>query len=515
MKKKLVIILILILLLPMIAIGILGVKVARDDSALIDRQRSQVISDDLSAAAMRMDTVLTRRAQEFHGLCRQPDVHRDALLNAADTQPFVRQFFVIDKNGKLTYPALDENATDDEKAFMDRTAHLWSHRFPFRSRQEDTPADGGSGFKTFYRNRGLQFIYWSGRKNGQVIGFEVEKTMLIADLIDALSQAEQSPPAEKQIRLIAENGNTVYQYGGFSPRANMLPVMEKTLPAPFASWRLQYFAPPVAHSTGLTTQTIILLLIIGIGLLMVLGLGAYFLMATNRASRLATQQVNFVNQVSHELKTPLTNIRLYAELLAEQLDEDDERQQRYIENITSESQRLGRLIQNVLSFARSNRSALQLKYSNGRVDDVIADTLIPFRASLERLAIRVETDFNAADDILLDQDLVKQVLTNLISNVEKYAADGNWLRIQSLLTGTEAKIIVSDKGPGIRAHQKEMIFAPFTRLDNKITEGATGTGIGLSISRALARLHGGDVVLQQGDTGAVFEFGFSVKRDDV
>ncbi|MBN2718180.1 MAG: HAMP domain-containing histidine kinase [Deltaproteobacteria bacterium] len=512
MKKRLAIVLILIVLLPLIAIAILGIKVARDDRQLMTQQYRRMVDSELAGTLALIETALGQRTRQFEKLCSQRSPSPNVLRDATDAEPFVRQFFIVNKEGKLAYPVNDNNASEAEQAFLKRTAHLWTQRFPFRSSNEKTMPNTGSGFHTYYWNRGLQFVFWAGHQSGQVIGFEVEKTMLLADLIDVLPQTDLQGISDKRVRLTSENGKTLYQYGGFSPAARTAPISEQALPPPFGSWRLQYFAPQQLKSTGLATSTISTLMLIGILLLVVLALGAYFLLAYNRESQLAMQQVNFVNQVSHELKTPLTNIRMYAELLADQLDQDDDIQQRYIRNVTTESQRLSRLIQNVLSFAGSNRNRLVLRPSEGCLDDVITASLAPFRPALDRLSIAVETDLNAAELVIFDTDLVGQVLTNLISNVEKYASSGQRLRIQSNLNGTHARIRVEDNGPGIAPHQRQKIFLPFNRLENQITEGATGTGIGLTISRSLARLHGGDLCVLNSTMGALFEFQFSVKR---
>ena len=512
MKKKLAIILALILLLPIFAIGFLGLQVAQNDSQLIARQHRKMVSGELQSALSLVESAMTHRTRQFEQLCALQSTSPEALLQKADEAPFVRQYFVINSRGQLKYPVPNKFNTEAEKKFLESTAHLWTHRFPFKSSSEKAPANGGSGYHPFYWNRGLQFIFWTGTPDGKRIGFEVEKMMLISEIIGTLPQTPVAQSDDKQIRLVSENGKTMYQYGGYVPPENAQPVAEVALPVPLGSWRLQYFAPPLATDSGLTTRTVIILLVIGTLLLMVLALGAYFIHQYNRESRLAAQQVNFVNQVSHELKTPLTNIRMYSELLAEQLDEEDDTQQRYISHITTESQRLSRLIENVLSFARNNRNKLVLHPSQGCVDEVIAETLAGFRPSLTRLSIAVETSLDARETVIFDKDVVRQVLTNLISNVEKYAHEGKWIKIESKFSQTDVHVTVTDNGPGISPRQRETIFKPFARLDNKVTQRAAGTGIGLGIARTLAKLHGGDLTVKNCEAGAAFEFKFSVQR---
>ena len=241
----------------------------------------------------------------------------------------------------------------------------------------------------------------------------------------------------------------------------------------------------------------------------VLALAIYFYREQAREMREAAQRVSFVNQVSHELKTPLTNIRMYAELLDRDLpdspaDSDDNRLRRYLDVIVFESQRLSRLIGNVLSFSRSRRDALELHRQFGVVDDVVRRVLDQFQPALEAKNIRVDFMPAAPASASFDIDSLEQMLGNLVSNVEKYAASGGVLQVASSQTGARVQITVQDGGPGLPASEARRVFEPFYRANNRLTEGVSGTGIGLTISRELAKLHGGDLELLPCDHGARF-----------
>jgi signal transduction histidine kinase len=173
--------------------------------------------------------------------------------------------------------------------------------------------------------------------------------------------------------------------------------------------------------------------------------------------------------------------------------------------IVSESQRLSRLIGNVLTFARKQNDKLTLHPAAGNVDQCIQFVLDHFRAALE--SKRVHIVFNAAANtaVEFDRDALEQILGNLFSNVEKYAAGGGLMEVTSRQSGSSTSIVVSDHGPGIPKGQEEKIFDPFHRLSNKLSDGVTGTGIGLSIARDLARKHGGDLKAVASEAGARFE----------
>lgn len=225
-----------------------------------------------------------------------------------------------------------------------------------------------------------------------------------------------------------------------------------------------------------------------------------------RAQRLAEQRVSFVNRVSHELGTPLTNILLNLELGIEALDaERPQDTRRRLDFVLEETRRLARLVRNVLVFSRRERGKLKVNPAPCVPDEVITAVLNQFGPVLARAGIAVENRASAAETIFCDTDALAQIVANLVSNVEKYAASGKWLGIESSLAEDTLVIRVSDRGPGIPAEARERIFHPFERVVNAVHDGITGTGLGLAIARDLAELMGGTLQLVAADKGAVFE----------
>jgi len=199
--------------------------------------------------------------------------------------------------------------------------------------------------------------------------------------------------------------------------------------------------------------------------------------------------------VSHELRTPLTNIRMFGEMLSAELPEDDARAQAHAHIIVEESQRLGRLIGNVLAFARESKGTLRLEPRRVSLDDVVREVLAQFQPLLAAKGVAVEATLAAPTIAELDADVVTQVLGNLLGNVEKYAANGGRVEVRTAEGPGQRRIDVHDGGPGIPPVHAERIFEPFFRLQDRPNAGVSGTGIGLGIARDLARLHGGDLVL--------------------
>lgn len=193
-------------------------------------------------------------------------------------------------------------------------------------------------------------------------------------------------------------------------------------------------------------------------------------------------------------------------------DESD-RARAHLSVITSESSRLSRLINNVLSLARLRRDATRMRRQVASVDRIINGVVDQFRPSLNELKIAIWLDLETPQPVMVDVDAVEQMLGNLFSNVEKYAADGPQLRISSRRYEELTVIDVVDAGPGIPKEFAQRVFVPFERASNQL-ESATGTGIGLAIAQGLARRHGGDLVFVEKNEGAHFRLSIHTPSAD-
>jgi signal transduction histidine kinase len=251
-----------------------------------------------------------------------------------------------------------------------------------------------------------------------------------------------------------------------------------------------------------------LLLLLASLALVLIGLAIYLYREQTRELRQAAQKVEFVGQVSHELKTPLTNIRMYAEMLEDQVD-DDPQQQGYLKVIINESQRLSRLIGNVLNFSRTP----QLHLQHVDIDTLVKQTLDHFLPGYQSRGIEVHTDLQARSSVESDHDMLEQILNNLFSNVEKYAAEGKRVDVVTRQKDNQLIITVRDYGPGIPASEHRKIFEAFYRINNGLTEGVSGTGIGLTIARQQAQRLGGELVLIEVSPGACFELCLPITKE--
>jgi signal transduction histidine kinase len=225
-----------------------------------------------------------------------------------------------------------------------------------------------------------------------------------------------------------------------------------------------------------------------IGLLLcAIGIGGWLIWRDlGRQVRLARQKTDFVSNVSHELKTPLTSIRMFSELLANNPDPD--RQKRYSEIIVNESSRLTRLINNVLDFARMERGETRYKREIFDLNELVRETLKGFRPNFASDGVD-----STSLPVLGDRDAIAQVLLNLLSNAEKYGDGRIDVTTQREENGL-AKVQVSDRGPGVPHGSEQKIFQQFYRAHNSLNSGIQGAGLGLTLARQIARANGGDVI---------------------
>ncbi len=236
-------------------------------------------------------------------------------------------------------------------------------------------------------------------------------------------------------------------------------------------------------------------------------LGMVVFLNQRRDEVIAVRRVSFVNRVSHELRTPLTNILLNIDLATELADDNPDESRRRLDLVRIEARRLGRLIENVLTFSRIEEEKMENRAVPCIPSEIISSVIDSFLASFERRGLSIgRSDENADSPCLCDPDALAQIVGNLLSNIEKYVP-GGIVRIETKVADGELTIRVADQGPGIPHDAAERIFRPFERIHSVVNEGASGTGLGLSIAREQAQRLGGQLTLvpSGAEGGACFE----------
>lgn len=229
---------------------------------------------------------------------------------------------------------------------------------------------------------------------------------------------------------------------------------------------------------------------------------------------LARQQQDFVSAVSHELKTPLTSIRMYGEML-KQGWVSEEKRQAYYEYIHDESERLSRLISNVLQLARITRNEPRFDPKVVKVGALLDSVESKISAQIERAGFRLRTartDEADQAEISVDEDCFMQIIINLVDNAIKFSKGASAKAIElgsSCDADGRVSISVRDFGPGIARDQRKKIFQLFYRSESELTRETVGTGIGLAIVHQLTTAMRGSVDLVNAEPGAEFRVSFA------
>jgi signal transduction histidine kinase len=246
-----------------------------------------------------------------------------------------------------------------------------------------------------------------------------------------------------------------------------------------------------------------------LGALIVFGLWALYRVVATQLE-FARRQSNFVAAVSHELKTPLTAIRMHGEMLQEGLVESPEKAQEYYKTITGQAERLSRLIGNVLWLSKIEKST-PVEPTVGNLAETIESAVTAIRPHVEKSGFELQLMLpGQMPRALFDADSVEQILFKLVDNAVKYGsgAEDKRLTISAEVTEQHVSICIRDRGPGIPESERQKIFEAFYRLEDELTRKNTGTGLGLALVSDLAARMNAKVRAQNAQPGlaVVVEF---------
>lgn len=344
----------------------------------------------------------------------------------------------------------------------------------------------------------LMFWYRPPRDPQLVFGAQLQLPQLIADLRPVV-HVEAPLHEEVCVALLDDAARPLaVSHPGFQPASWKRPFVATEIGEALPHWEMAvYLRDPskLGQSAQALTLTISLLVAV---LLLAIGVGGWLLVTDlRRQLTLARQKTDFVSNVSHELKTPLTSIRMFSELLAEGRVTDVAKQRNYLQVITAEAARLTRLINNVLDFSRLERGEKKYAFTRCDLGAVVTETVETYRPHLEQAGFKLELDTPPAPVFVNgDRDALAQVLVNLLSNAEKYANGQKEIRVELRQCAQPLPFLelrVLDRGLGVPPGTEERIFEQFYRAHDSLSSGIQGSGLGLTLARQIARAHGGEV----------------------
>jgi two-component system phosphate regulon sensor histidine kinase PhoR len=227
--------------------------------------------------------------------------------------------------------------------------------------------------------------------------------------------------------------------------------------------------------------------------------------------RLERARRELTANVSHELRTPLTSIKGFAETLLGGAMRDEPTCRRFLEIIDQETNRLVKLVDDLLDLSRLESKRLSLELGQVRMADVVTDAVLAMKPLAGHRALELQPS-EADVTVLADRDRLAQVLTNLVDNAIKFTADGGHIAVGWRAMNGEVEVIVADDGPGIQPADLPHVFERFYKADRARAAVRPGTGLGLAITKHIIEAHGGRIRVASAP-GAGTTFAFTLPRD--
>jgi two-component system phosphate regulon sensor histidine kinase PhoR len=305
-----------------------------------------------------------------------------------------------------------------------------------------------------------------------------------------------------RVAVVDDKGNQLKEmvFGGSFPLSNERFLYDEPLGRQLYAFSLR-IAPNEETMRGIekdiARQRVIRPLLVGLATIIIaVGMGIVLtsVITERRTSRLKS---DFIANVSHELKTPLSLIRMFGEMVATGRHKGEETAREYGSIITRESERLSHLIDNVLDFARLERGKASYDFAEGDLAAVLERALdvCRYRLEKERLKLRTRVERHLPQ-VRMDENALTLVILNLVDNAVKYGADGGVVEVTLDRVPGGVSLSVRDYGPGIPAEEQLRIFERFYRAQSARDRNVRGSGIGLALVRHIAEAHGGHVSVE-------------------
>ncbi len=470
-------------------------------------------------------------------------VMRDALRES----PYVTSFFVWTERGPnsnkwLAYDqqSLAQPAGDIEGRF--REDNVFGAKLLPRLRQLVKTRMAIVAFteqvngRTYYVQAQLRFESFARERMTSVVGLVVDAERLRTEFIPALlrdrlanvPQPVGFPALEAAV--LAEDGSRIFES---DPSRHVdVPVDERNFAIIFFDKELAAFAVPYEQQheiwglrTGYGPQSIpeivsastrpqmalmvVLAVAMSLGVFLVAGAAA-------REVRVAEIKSNFVASVSHDLKTPLALIQLFAETLELGRVRTPERAQEYYRIINGEAKKLTRLIENILDFSRMEAGLRPYRMEPADLSEVVTRVLARMETQFSQGNFVVQTDIaTALPRVLADEGATEQAIENLLANAIKYSGEAKRIEVRAQRNGDHVEISVTDHGVGISRREQGRIFRKFYRVQRELGGGPQGTGLGLAIVDHTMRGHDGFVrVSSEPQQGSTFTLHFPIPGEN-
>jgi signal transduction histidine kinase len=462
----------------------LGYLSLRRWEAAAELQLREQARDVAAMAAEKVEMAVVRAEQDaiatLQAVAMDPGFGPEAVQAWQSRNPLFGSVYLCDRHGRVLYPT--RLSRDDAEVVTALRAEISQKFWERGGRRQHLEAHG---------HLILAAVISGSSRGPLLVGLRRDEQALNREVLEkALGGAE----GKGALAVLDGAGRPVF---ASRPLDDASPVLTVPFGEALPAWRVALYQPAGLSPRDMVRRQAMIFMAAFALLLLVIAAG---LVATyrlvRRESEIARLKSDFVANVSHDLKTPLSLIRMFAETLEMDRVPDAQRRREYYGVLTRESERLSRLIDNVLDFSRIESGRQRYQIAPGPVEPIIHEVLESFRHALAQRGFTVDVSIDPdLPDVPLDPEAVKQALANLVDNAVKYSAERRCVRVGARREGAGVLIEVADEGIGIPVSERERIFEKFYRIGRSETQGRRGSGVGLALVKHIVEAHGGRVTV--------------------
>lgn len=500
LRKKLTILAIVGVLLPLLALSYMQYQSLTE----LQNKTKGAFKDNLRQGFTIVEQRMTQRLEDLgaqtlspidnmlvpEGANSSPDPASDLAKHLADVKrahPEIENIFVFNYPGELlkTHPAnanilflFDQSRMAGNYVDAKRN-YLFAHA-----------PQGTFLFHPLKNAKETHYVFAGALLNPAF----VRNDLIARTIAETAGHAHTANPSLAVAITITDDSNQILFSNG-QPQHGYF--FESNFDGPFSNWRgrvglkntnLDDLArDSFLHSAG-ATVLVLLVLLAGIALT---------IRATDREARLAQAKSNFVSNVSHELKTPLSLLTLFSEILELGRVKTEDKKIEYYRIIRHESLRLNKMIDNILDFSKIEAGRKRYEFAHGDLAEVIENVLTSYRYQVINSQFDVQTDLQPdLPPVLMDRDAMAQAISNLLDNAIKYSGNVKQVSITTKTLGPDVSIEIADHGIGIPRAEQAKIFEKFYRVGNGLVHDVKGSGLGLALVKHIIEAHNGTISVE-------------------
>jgi len=473
----------LAVVLPAAILAVLGYVSLRQWEASAELLFREQARDLASMTTEKVEMLLSHTEDEIlsriEAILQRSGFTPATLGEVAATVPLIGRLYLVDRGGRLLFPAAltREDAGVVSKLLVEISQAFWER---------------GGRRHLVVGDQVILAAILQARGTPLLVALSRDPEVFRREILEKTLRAVEGPTI---VAVLDDQDRPVYARASLEGAER---IATASFGAALPSWRVALYYPHgMSPRAAIRRQATVFTIAFGLLLVVIVaGLVATYRLV-KRETEMARLKADFVANVSHDLKTPLSLIRMFGETLEMGRVIDEAVLQEYYRVITRESERLSRLIDNVLDFSRIEGGARTYDIAPTAVEPLVRETLDAFGYVLAQEGFKVEVTIPPdLPKVPMDAGAVGQVLANLVDNAIKFSAERKWLGVEADIQTGYLTLTVADKGVGIPLAELEKIFQKFYRVGRSETQGRRGSGVGLALVRHVAEAHGGRVTVE-------------------